>query len=79
MVYPNPATNNTTISFISTKGNKYTIEITDLKGKILERIKGISSSAQTNLILDVSKYTKGVYLINLIDENGKRSIKMNRQ
>jgi hypothetical protein len=78
-VYPNPAQQTASIIFTAKKENKYVIEITDVAGKILERQQGISRLGENKINIDVSKYAKGMYLINLIDKSGKRSLKLNKQ
>jgi hypothetical protein len=79
LTYPNPAINTCTISFTGKRGDKYVIELTDLSGKILQHKPGIALQGENRVTLGLSKYAKGVYFINLIDRNGKQSLKLNKE
>jgi len=79
LAYPNPAINTCTISFTGKTGDKYSIELTDLTGKILQHKSGMVLSGENKISLDMSKYAKAVYFITLIDGNGRRSLKLNKQ
>jgi len=79
-VYPNPAVSAVTVAFTSAVGGKYTVQLTDLTGKEIQRISGVSSAGINTVQLNVQQYAKGTYLITLIDEeHGKQVLKMNKQ
>ena len=59
--YPNPAQNYINISFENNQTKQNLVVIADLNGKILYQ-KSINSS---NLILDVSRYPSGAYIISV--------------
>jgi hypothetical protein len=79
MLLPNPARDKVTVLFSADNNRNYAIELTDVAGKILLNRKGLSSKGENNNTLDVSNYAKGMYFINLIDENGKQSLKLSKQ
>ncbi len=60
-IYPNPATNEVTVSFELTGTENGLIEIFDLTGKLI--LSKQSSSNQTNI--DVSSFVQGVYMIRI--------------
>jgi hypothetical protein len=79
-VYPNPANNNAVVQFTSNKTGKYTVELTDVSGKVLQTKNGSAVVGKNNITIDISKYAQGMYIINLTDdEHGKRTLKLNKQ
>jgi hypothetical protein len=79
-VYPNPASNNAVIQFHTSKTTKYQLKLTDISGKVLQTKTGVTNNGENKIMLNVSKYAQGIYLINLTDEeHGKRMLKLNKQ
>ncbi len=66
-LYPNPATSNTQI--IVEAGTSGNVELISLSGKLLKKI-NITPSA-TQVEIDLSNLSGGVYLVRFSDENGK--------
>ena len=64
-VYPNPATNTLTINLSSFIKNE-TIEITDVLGKQIYK----QSLSGINTIIDISKWSEGVYFYHVKGDNG---------
>jgi len=64
-VYPNPATDLTTIAISLEKAEKVTITIVDLLGKEIAKKEKVIFSGITIETLDVSEYQNGIYFINL--------------
>ena len=68
-VYPNPATDNITLSIINSINGNYNIDIVDLVGKTVYS----ENIAKDNTIftkqIDLSNLSKGVYLLKY-NENG---------
>jgi len=62
---PNPSNSNVTINFSSESGEKYSLKIYDNLGRIISH--EIHSSLGKDIIIDVSQYDKGIYLINVSD------------
>lgn len=67
-LYPNPSTN--LIHFNSIEG-LYNIEISDLSGKIIDKINNTSSNQ-----IDISKYTNGIYVIKINSEEAVYTAKI---
>ena len=65
-VYPNPVMNQLTVELEKVKRN-YSIEITDLNGKLIS-VQKINSTHST---IDVITYSAGVYFLNLKNENNQ--------
>ena len=66
-IYPNPATDFITVNYEFQKYNTG-IAIYDLSGRLIR----LTTLSNNNNIIDVSKL-KGVYIVNLIDEYGKKN------
>ncbi len=64
MVYPNPASDNATISFAAAKGTEH-IDLYDVQGKFLQEIK--LSNGQTNYTISTTSLTNGIYILSLMD------------
>jgi hypothetical protein len=79
-VYPNPANNNAVILFNTNKTEKYQLELTDISGKVLQTKTGETIKGENKIVLNVSKYAQGMYVIHLTDdEHGTRTLKLNKQ
>jgi len=76
-LYPNPAKTHSTFVFTAT--GKYTIEVTDMSGKILQTKSATTTKAQNTIELNVSNYAPGIYLVTVIDEKQRSSIKLNKE
>jgi hypothetical protein len=80
VAYPNPSNKSVTISYTANESGKYVIELVDLNGKILLRKETHAAAGLQIQSLDLFKYAKGAYLVNVIDPgNIKQSIKIVRQ
>jgi hypothetical protein len=79
-VYPNPANRTAIVQVNSFKVDNYTLELTDISGKVLQTKTGNLSVGINQIVIDVSEYASGVYVINLTDgEHGRRMLKLDRQ
>lgn len=63
-VFPNPVKDKLFFDFPDANANVYAVEIIDVRGEILETIK-VEANASETIILDVSKYKKGGYIVRL--------------
>ena len=63
-MYPNPAQKEVTISFNAESNLQYLITINDITGRKLSEITGTSVKGLNEVLLDVSAFVKGVYLIS---------------
>jgi hypothetical protein len=71
-IYPNPATHFTTLSFTGgTHGEAYTVRLVDMQGKLIEE--RVVNTTETTF--DLSKTKAGIYLLQVIDEQGNQTIK----
>jgi Secretion system C-terminal sorting domain len=66
-LYPNPVIGVVNISISGNINRKYTIQIKDATGKVLQ--KKINIGTETKCQFDVSRYSKGLYYLNLFDGN----------
>ncbi len=65
-LYPNPANHSVTLELDLPEMNAITIELLSIDGKVLQRVD--RSSVQSAIVkLDVSLYSKGVYLVRMND------------
>ena len=67
-LYPNPS-KNCTVEFTNANALPLIISITDIQGRLVQSIQINDKRNQINL--DGSKFSKGLYLINLMDNSGK--------
>ena len=75
-VFPNPSTNQLVI-ITPQLSNAITVQIVDLQGKIVltEQLKNNNSFANEHTI-NVSGLAKGLYVLNLVSESEKQSLKI---
>ena len=50
-----------------------------MTGKILQTKSATATKAQNNIELNVNIYVPGIYLVTVIDEKQRRSIKLNKE
>ncbi len=70
-VYPNPANDQVTIEYTSAQTGNYTLQLTDMKGRVLQKKQGVNLKGVTRISLGLSAYGKGVYVLQLTDAEGK--------
>ncbi|MDO7173765.1 GDSL-type esterase/lipase family protein [Mariniflexile sp. AS56] len=71
-VYPNPVNNILTVNIPNTKFKTYTV--IDLNGRVYKQ--GFISNYSDKLDIDLVGYSKGLYIISLIGDNIKKTIKV---
>ena len=71
-VYPNPASDQVMMAFGADGENGYRLMLTDLLGRSLMELEGMSAIGENQRLVDVSHLAKGVYIVTL-DMNGKRN------
>ncbi|MBS1747921.1 MAG: T9SS type A sorting domain-containing protein [Bacteroidetes bacterium] len=80
IVYPNPTRQTAVINFTANKTTKYKIELTGITGNILQIKTGETIQGENKIMLDVSQYAQGLYIIKISDnENGIRILELNKQ
>ncbi len=67
-IYPNPAIEKFSIEFVSNINSEIVIEIYDMNGNRITVRKEIVTEGNNLLECNVSEFTKGIYLIKLVDE-----------
>ena len=72
VIFPNPTIENVTISLQNTSEMIDSITITDVLGKTIRNIKGVSGN-QFNM--DVSDVSQGVYFVEIITQNNEKKVK----
>lgn len=70
-VYPNPFTHNTTVEF--TEMGNYQIQVMDVTGKV---VLATQTNGAAKINLNLANAQKGIYLMNVINQDGKRYTKM---
>ncbi len=74
-VYPNPANDILQVEIRSKQNTLLTLNIIDMKGSLLETKTLTNTKGTFNTSFDVSKLSKGNYILNLYDEEGIASYK----
>lgn len=77
-VNPNPASASCMITFASAQSNVQ-FEITDVQGRVVKSQKESSVNAGTPVVIDLNGIAPGVYMLNVISENGKSIQKLQIQ
>jgi stringent starvation protein B len=72
--YPNPAKNEVVLNTDIVQSGDYNVTITDLMGRLLWTQKSSYMKGKNTDILDISKMSKGIYLINLKQIEGGQSV-----
>jgi hypothetical protein len=74
--YPNPTTDLITVSALNNNYQSVSFAITDISGRVLGQYDNPSISASNiSQIIDASSYAQGIYLITMIADSRKYSIK----
>lgn len=78
-LFPNPASEVTTINIISEKAFSGSISIYNSIGVLIRKESAEFSAGETNHPIDVSKLNTGLYFIELTGDNKKQTLKFIRQ
>lgn len=75
--FPNPASEDTKISYELKNAAKVSFKLTDLTGRVVMSMnKGIQEAGQHNFVLDVSKLAAGTYFYTLTAGEAQKTLKM---
>jgi len=78
--YPNPANNTVTVNYTTTRNGKYIFEITSASGNVVLRKETNAIPGTNRITLDISRFFKGVYFINIIKPDMTRErIQLNKE
>ncbi len=75
-VFPNPAQHEAKVIFTAIKEDKYVLELSDMAGKVLLRKEGNAATGINQVDLDVHNYANGLYFINVICNDERKTIKL---
>ena len=79
-VYPDPVTNDAVVQFNSFKASDYSLEVTDVTGRVLEIKTGKVSTGENKIVINLSEYTPGMYMVSLSDtQHEKRMVKVSKE
>ena len=73
-LFPNPATEEVTLSFDLTQNSDITIEVVSTTGQVLLVMNDVDV-LNTNYILNVSEWSTGVYFVKVKTTDGMNSIR----
>lgn len=76
-VYPNPATNNTTLSFDAVSSSSATITLFNLIGETMQVETVSVTTGQNNVLIDTENFTAGNYIVQVKMENTVVNTKFN--
>ncbi len=68
--YPNPVSSNLTVELKTTNSGTYTVELLDLSGRIIKSEVMNAVIGLNRNSMDVSTLSKGMYMLNVKNENG---------
>ncbi len=78
-LYPNPAGNIANLSFTSVVAGKYTVQITDLSGRIIRQQNEVSLAGMNKLTVDLHNFAAGTYTLTITTtSNEKANIKFTK-
>lgn len=74
-VSPNPTESNFTIEIYNANNRHVNIKIIDMQGEIIKQLSSQLISAKNKLLVDVTSFPIGIYLVTIIDELGNMNTK----
>ncbi|MBK9729796.1 MAG: T9SS type A sorting domain-containing protein [Chitinophagaceae bacterium] len=76
-IYPNPSSGNTTLHFNFTQSSQVSIKIFDVNGKEISNVLNSTYEAGDHSIqINTASFTKGIYLVRMISEDGIQKQKL---
>lgn len=75
-VYPNPASNNTSISFTSAESTPIVVTLSDITGRNIYSLSANATAGANRLSIDLSAFNNGLYILNLTANNQVLSTKI---
>ncbi|MBK7131086.1 MAG: T9SS type A sorting domain-containing protein [Crocinitomicaceae bacterium] len=71
-VYPNPASENITVSLTLNKSENTVINVLDITGKIVATINVGTVNGDKNVVISLDEFNSGIYFIELVNNDGKQ-------
>ena len=78
-VYPNPTAGNATVVFETEAEGKYTLNVLNILGQVVYSKTASSVKGENTLSIDISELSSGLYFINLMEESGMRSLRLEKK
>ncbi len=75
-LFPNPAKNFVNLLFDMEMQEEYIIKITDINGRIVNTLEGVADEGSSMYRIDLSSYSRGIYLINFESETVSKTLKL---
>ncbi len=76
-LFPNPATNSTTLNYNLEVASKVVMNIYDMNGRLISSLdKGTQSAGSHSQIIDLRSMDKGVYMIQMLTKGSIKTIKL---
>ena len=72
-IYPNPATENVTISIYSADHQTSTIRVFDSNGKVIQEQPTTLQVGDNTIDMSVQQWADGIYFIQILTEKGQQS------
>lgn len=73
IIYPNPSNGNIAVTFIIDKVTDVVIKVTDIKGQQVYAENKKQCNGEYKTTIDLSKFSKGVYFLNIVTDKGAAS------
>lgn len=66
-VFPNPANDYTIVKFVSHQQQKYTVQVTDMSGRVVLRKEYTAGAGENQLRVELKTLSGGAYVVNLLN------------
>ncbi|MCU0359502.1 MAG: T9SS type A sorting domain-containing protein [Bacteroidia bacterium] len=78
VLFPNPATNNTSVQFNASKANQLTIELFDISGKLVNRVasKMNLQIGNNDVVINTNDLENGIYFVTLSTDSANQTLKL---
>jgi hypothetical protein len=75
-VYPNPTTGEARITFSATTSSKYSLNIVDLQGRVINSTSGAAIEGNNTIDINLSNCSNGVYMIHLMHNDSLQTLRV---
>jgi hypothetical protein len=72
-IYPNPATSIINVVITTPLDDKFTVLITDINGKVVDKKSVIAIAGYNAVHFDVRNFASGTYIVNLINNSSSET------
>lgn len=74
-IFPNPATDEIQMSYLSENSGQLRVEIIDLQGKILHQEMILTQNGTNTATINISRLRRGLYMCRILSDNKSKTIK----